>query len=64
MSRTGRIGDALGASVSIRIGGLMRCCIETVRAVGAGREGETVECEHCAHRMVWHDGAWEWSRDG
>lgn len=48
----------------IRIGGLMRCCIETARTVGSGREGETVECEHCEGRMVWHDGAWGWSRDG
>lgn len=59
--RAGQIGEALGASVSVRLGWpLLRCCVDTARSVGNGREGETVECERCTGRLVWHDGAWEW----
>lgn len=54
----------------VRIGGLMRCCLETVSDLypdGPGAlaaEGQRLQCKYAAdnpeHRMIFRDGAWEW----
>lgn len=57
------------ASVRYRIGGLMRCCTETVHldlhAAGTPAEGDKLQCRYSdsdLHRMRFRDGAWEWDR--
>jgi hypothetical protein len=54
----------------IRVGGLMRCCIESVEDLyphGPGLvadEGQQLPCKYNPddpdHRMIFRDGAWEW----
>lgn len=53
----------------VRIGGLMRCCRESISDLypeGPGlvaREGQELQCkfsESKNHRMRFRDGAWEW----
>ena len=57
----------------IRIGGLMRCCTSSVNdamadAEVAPKEGDTLRCKWAKddpedlHRMIFHNGAWEWDR--
>lgn len=53
----------------IRIGGLMRCCIETINekmeaATTAPSEGDTLSCKYHDDNggMIFRDGAWEWNR--
>ena len=55
----------------MRIGGLMRCCIETIGDLypdGPAQvaiEGQRLQCKYVDtpnHRMIFHDGAWEWDR--
>lgn len=57
----------------LRIGGLIRCCIETVRALypqggpmQVATEGQQLRCRYHPdnrnHRMIFRDGAWEWDR--
>ena len=49
---------------SIRIGGLMRCCIEAIRSRAVhGTEGELDECPSCHDKYRFRDGAWEWYRE-
>lgn len=48
----------------IRIGGLMRCCIESLNdAPAEPAEGETFRCKWCHDEagMVFRDGAWQWA---
>lgn len=62
----------MSTSDKIRIGGLMRCCIETVNILYAenpgmaATEGQTLQCKYAPedpdHRMRFRDGAWEWDR--
>jgi hypothetical protein len=48
----------------IRIGGVMRCCVATVREwTGEPNEGTTLPCNFCASQMRVRDGAWEWDSD-
>jgi len=57
----------------VRIGGLMRCCIESVGDLypnGPARiavEGQTLQCKYAPdsdlHRMIFRDGAWEWDHE-
>lgn len=54
----------------IRIGGLMRCCIETVGDLypdgpaQTAHQGQILQCKYAEdnpeHRMIFRDGAWEW----
>lgn len=45
----------------IRMGGLMRCCIQTIRErEQPGTEGETQPCRWCTSTSRFRDGAWEW----
>lgn len=47
----------------VRIGGLMRCCTETLRVdAGWAKEGQVLACLYCSHSMRLRDGAWEWNR--
>lgn len=57
----------------VRLGGLIRCCLETIGTLyppdgpmRVATEGQQLQCKHVDtpnHRMVFHDGAWEWDRD-
>ena len=54
----------------VRTGGLMRCCLATLRermptCAEDPKEGETLVCDYCGPSsggMIFHDGAWEWNR--
>jgi hypothetical protein len=62
------------ATDKIRIGGLMRCCIETVwnlypdGPAALASEGQRLQCRYSAddplHRMSFRAGAWEWDHSG
>ena len=46
-----------------RIGGLVRCCIQSLwdtEFEQAPKDGDTVKCNYCPEKMIFHDGAWEW----
>jgi hypothetical protein len=48
----------------VRIGGLMRCCIESLSdAPAEPNEGDTFRCKWCSDEagMVFRDGAWQWA---
>jgi hypothetical protein len=48
----------------VRIGGLMRCCLETIREYDKpGVEGDIVNCKYCSSSMRFRDGVWEWNHD-
>ncbi len=56
------------AEHAIRIGGLMRCCIETLNdraRTGEPHEGEKIECKYAPRHsaMIYRDGAWEWLKE-
>lgn len=61
--------DAAGAKPvnewPVRIGGLMRCCTETLRVSAEwAKEGQVLACLYCTRStMRLRDGAWEWNRD-
>ena len=45
----------------IRIGGVMRCCAETLSEREApGRDGDVLPCRYCSSRLIFRSGAWEW----
>ena len=51
--------------VRVRVGGLMRCCLETLTAettaaTEAPKEGDYLRCRYCSGRMRFRDSAWEW----
>jgi hypothetical protein len=56
----------------LRIGGLMRCCTETVNDLypdgpaAQAEEGQVLQCKYNpdnpGHRMLFREGAWEWQR--
>lgn len=50
----------------IRIGGLMRCCIQTYDTIAPSAEmtknGDTLQCNWCSSRMIVRDEAWEWDQ--
>jgi hypothetical protein len=57
------------ASYRTRIGGLMRCCLQSlddhmVAIKVPPREGDTVKCKWCddEHGMVFTHGAWQWAK--
>lgn len=56
-----------------RQGGMMRCCIKTLTGLHERivddkttsvtvAEGATLQCEWCASRIKFRDGAWEWDK--
>jgi hypothetical protein len=47
----------------LRIGGVMRCCIETLdTALVTEVEGEILSCKYCDSSLRIRDGAWEWNQ--
>jgi hypothetical protein len=53
------------ARLPIRIGGLMRCCIQSYENAAPTAEntaeGDVLACAWCSSSMVVRDGAWEWN---
>lgn len=57
---------------SFRVGGLMRCCVDTLHEFAANAaedrvvaEGDTLYCRHepgASPRIIFRDGAWEWNQ--
>jgi hypothetical protein len=48
--------------LSIRIGGLMRCCVGTWQEYdGPEDEGTVLPCLYCSSSMIVREGAWEWN---
>jgi uncharacterized protein (DUF1810 family) len=49
---------------ALRIGGVMRCCVETLNTTQV-REvaGEVLKCKYCSSSLIFRDGAWEWNRE-
>ena len=49
----------------INQGGLIRCCIQTIREdTGAvAHEGERLSCKQCGNRMVVKKGLWYWDAE-
>lgn len=48
-------------SVPINKGGLCVCCIQLIGREGLNaREGDTLNCDMCLTRVVFHAGIWEW----
>lgn len=50
----------------IRIGGLMRCCLETIYQLPPDTdytEGIVVPCKHCSSSVILEDGKWRWNRE-
>lgn len=49
---------------SIRIGGVLRCCIQTANEIAPPlamlSEGDTLRCSYCSSGLVFRRGAWEW----
>jgi hypothetical protein len=46
----------------IAIGGLFRCCIESIkiRARDDMTDGTRLTCPHCSESSIKHDGVWSW----
>lgn len=55
----------------VRIGGLMRCCLETLQTASLAsrdnpvepQEGDRLPCKYCRAEMVYRNAAWEWNSD-
>lgn len=55
----------------VKIGGLMRCCTQTLaeylqNATEPSKEGQTLDCKHEQAgnaQMIFRNGAWEWNHD-
>lgn len=51
----------------VRVGGLFRCCINTVDVLSPDEdyEGNVKECLYCKEpSLVFTNGAWEWNKEG
>ena len=47
----------------IKVGGLMRCCVQTYREYdGPEHEGTVLLCKWCSDSMIVKDGVWQWNR--
>lgn len=55
---------SMGRKAGLRIGGVMRCCAETLNTTQV-REvaGEVLKCKYCSSSLIFRDGAWEWNRE-
>ena len=51
---------------NLRIGGVMRCCSETLLIIPDNelveKEGTILPCKYCSSSLIFRDGAWEWNR--
>lgn len=58
---------ALLAKPIVNIGGLMRCCIESIRAYEMYEtidcDGTVVHCVACKDSAIIRNGKWEWNRE-
>jgi len=48
----------------VEIGGLFRCCIETLSIMEQNHfpvEGDIIKCPICKDELIFTDGAWEWN---
>lgn len=47
----------------LRIGGVMRCCIQTLNdtPLRSENEGEILKCVYCSNSLRVRAGAWEWN---
>ena len=52
-------------TLPLRIGGVMRCCIETLDTtpITSEAEGTILPCKYCSSSLRVREGAWEWNRD-
>lgn len=62
MEANANIGNS--RTLPIKIGGLMRCCIDTLDSavLKSEEEGTVLECRHCKGSMRVRNGKWEWNR--
>lgn len=54
--------------VQVMIGGLMRCCMQTLDEemrpkAEMPNEGDKLKCRYCSNRMIFSKNAWGWDRD-
>ncbi len=54
----------------VYIGGLMRCCTETLRLRAVAdppavppAEGEVYPCKWCSSSMIWEGDGWRWKNE-
>jgi len=48
----------------LRIGGVMRCCIETLNTTPVSEnDGDVLPCRYCKSQLRVRDGAWEWDAE-
>jgi len=48
----------------LRIGGVMRCCLETLNTTPViENEGDVLPCRYCKSQLRVRDGAWEWDQE-
>lgn len=53
--------EAHPRKLPLRIGGVMRCCVETLNTTPViESEGDVLPCRYCSSRLRVRDGAWEW----
>jgi len=65
------VSESWRMHVSIRPGGLLRCCLATLdehvqSASEQPKEGDRLMCKHCRNvggGMVFNRGAWEWANE-
>lgn len=46
----------------LRIGGVLRCCVDTLSRQALSDlpdKGAVLDCDHCSGGLEWHDGAWQ-----
>lgn len=54
----------------LRIGGVLRCCAETLNETvfeSPPKEGDTLHCKYHTDEissLIFRDGAWEWNKEG
>lgn len=49
---------------TVRPGGLMRCCLESIKQrTEEATEGTMIPCKYCTSMIRFTKGAWEWAGD-
>lgn len=54
--------DKIKRIKTLQIGGVMRCCVETINEFddSQSKEGDTVKCKYCEDKLTLQDGKWQW----
>ena len=52
----------------VYIGGLMRCCTQTLNEVreektDTPQEGDEIPCAYCKSSMIWKGDGWHWKQE-